>query len=256
MKLAGIYEWVLFDQGGTLFEPLPGHYSEFNQRLALRELGHVSLARHSQVGAVFRQARRDADRAFLARTSYTHRQLVTEHLLRGLVALEVCDARLIAAHAESGELPPPVDAVAAQYFARQRDAVVTQLRLKSGCHAMLEVLGREAKLAIVSNNAEAYLQPLVRRYRLDHWLHESLSSDALGACKPDPEIFVRAFSQLGIAPGQASKVLYVGDSVAFDVVGAKSAGLDVALVAPPDAESGGATYRVASLAELGRLFAR
>ena len=254
------YDWVLFDQGGTLFDPLPNHYSERNQRLAALELGYLQDAQRPELALLFRKARAEADLAFLDRPAYTHQQLVTEHLLRGLVMLGVCDGAQLSGYQRAGELPADIEAVANRYFYRQREAVVDNLRLKAGCHAMLAVLSRIARLAIVSNNADSYLHPLVARYRLDAYMQGTLSSDALGACKPNAEIFKRAFDRLGIKPDHRARVLYVGDSVQFDVAGAQSAGVDVVLVTDSYTAIGDVAseprpnYQITSLIELADLF--
>jgi putative hydrolase of the HAD superfamily len=49
-----------------------------------------------------------------------------------------------------------------------------------------------------------------------------IDSEVVGVEKPDPKIFSFALDVLGIA---ADRCLYVGDTVAFDVVGARAAGL-------------------------------
>ena len=253
------YRWVLFDQGGTLFEPLPRFYSERNQRLAVRELGHFSASQQPALADLFQQARRASDAAFLKRGAYRHQQLVTEHLLRGLIALQLCRDSDLERYQSSGYLTTELDQIAQRYFDRQCRAVLDQLRLKPDCHPVLRALADRARLAIVSNNATEYLQPLVARYRLDQFMEQSMCSDELGACKPDAEIFNRALRQLGIAERERSQILYVGDSVEFDVVGAKSAGLDVALVSSTNRaiandESVGRhyqpTYHLATLSEL------
>ena len=258
-SLAGRYDWVLLDQGGTLFEPLPASASERNQRLAVAELGAEHIARSADLRTVFWQARQEADANFRRRSSYTHQQLVTEHLVRGLVGLGLCDAQLSQFSGRTQSLPAPIATVAQRYFARQRDTVVSELRLKPGCHNMLTTVAKQARLAIASDNSEDYLQPLVKRYALSRFMQAVLSSDALGVCKPDPRFFSEVFVRLGITKGAASRVLYVGDSTEFDVACATAAGLDVVLVDSKKLDGShhpehSPTYQVASLVELERLF--
>jgi putative hydrolase of the HAD superfamily len=50
-----------------------------------------------------------------------------------------------------------------------------------------------------------------------------LDSAAVGVAKPDPAIFTMALDALGVPPSRA--VLYVGDSLRYDVAGALAAGL-------------------------------
>jgi len=51
----------------------------------------------------------------------------------------------------------------------------------------------------------------------------SLRSRRNWVYKPDPSLFLYALNCVDIAPGKA---LYIGDSVAYDVVGAKTAGME------------------------------
>jgi FMN phosphatase YigB (HAD superfamily) len=54
-----------------------------------------------------------------------------------------------------------------------------------------------------------------------------VDSKLAGVEKPDPRIFRAALDRLGIEPAAA---LYVGDVYEVDVVGARAAGLDAALI--------------------------
>ncbi|MDR0670589.1 MAG: HAD family hydrolase [Treponema sp.] len=56
-----------------------------------------------------------------------------------------------------------------------------------------------------------------------------LCSEVLGALKPDPLPFMELIRGLGLEPG---RILYVGNSVSYDIRGAKAAGLRAALVSP------------------------
>jgi 2-haloacid dehalogenase/putative hydrolase of the HAD superfamily len=79
----------------------------------------------------------------------------------------------------------------------------------------------------------------------------TVSSEDVGAYKPDPAMFRRGLDALGLA---ASEVLHIGDSLAADVAGARAAGIRVAWVnrkarpIPPDL---GAAFVVRDLIELG-----
>lgn len=79
--------------------------------------------------------------------------------------------------------------------------------------------GETARAILARDGAAAFFDPIV-------------ISDEYGWRKPHPDIFTDTVAALGIAPEDA---LYVGDSVADDVIGAKGAGLDVAWVNAADA---------------------
>ena len=250
----GGYEWILFDLGGTLFDDLPSHFSEHNQRQTLRELG-VACADSTAVQPAYALARRRLDALLLGRRSYLHSELVGRHFLGGMDELGLlsteCAAQLAAVDDELQRevLGPVLCAAVDRYYERQAAAVVNNVRLKPECHAVLARLGKHARLAVVSNNACAYLQPLVRRYQLQQFFSAALSSDELGVCKPHRDIFTAAFARLGIA---TRRVLYVGDSYSHDVLGARAVPLDVALLdSSPDYQSlRDATLVVPTLAQL------
>ena len=56
-----------------------------------------------------------------------------------------------------------------------------------------------------------------------------VDSTVVGVAKPDPEIFAIALRELGVAP---ERTLHVGDSVHFDVEGARAAGINAVHLDP------------------------
>ncbi len=74
-----------------------------------------------------------------------------------------------------------------------------------------------------------------------------IDSGAVGVMKPDPRIFEIALEALGVA---ADAAWYIGDMPAFDVVGARRAGLRPFLMDPLGLHVDADFDRVASLAEL------
>jgi putative hydrolase of the HAD superfamily len=57
-----------------------------------------------------------------------------------------------------------------------------------------------------------------------------LCSERVGALKPDPAAFRALSAELAVP---ANRLLYVGNSVRYDIIGAKSAGMKAALVVSP-----------------------
>jgi len=91
----------------------------------------------------------------------------------------------------------------------------------------LEALRRnELKLAIISNWDER-LRPLLAQLQLTSYFDEIVISVEAGFAKPSPVIFQRAASALRMP---ARSILHVGDSLAEDVIGAQSAGLQGLLI--------------------------
>jgi putative hydrolase of the HAD superfamily len=74
-----------------------------------------------------------------------------------------------------------------------------------------------------------------------------IDSHVVGVEKPDPAIFGFALRAMDLDP---ARCLYVGDSVRFDVAGARAAGLEPVLVTPEPAARGGEFSRVRGVAEL------
>ena len=84
------------------------------------------------------------------------------------------------------------------------------------------------RLAVISNFDHA---PTARRLLEDtgivgHFEQVVISAEE-GLRKPHPEIFARTLARMGLAPQEA---LFIGDSLAIDVTGAKGVGMDVAWV--------------------------
>lgn len=81
-----------------------------------------------------------------------------------------------------------------------------------------------------------------------------VDSAVVGAAKPDPEIFRIALDALGVPAGE--KVLHVGDSLRYDVAGARAAGLQPVHMDPhglcPDPGGHPHVRSLAALAELAR----
>jgi HAD superfamily hydrolase (TIGR01549 family) len=87
------------------------------------------------------------------------------------------------------------------------------------------------------------------------------TSDDWGASKPDPEFFRRVAE---VVPAEPAEILYVGDRLDNDVLPARAAGMQTALIRrgpwgwiqQKDPAAGQATFRIDSLAELPELIAK
>lgn len=84
-----------------------------------------------------------------------------------------------------------------------------------------ELRRRGLKLAVVSN-WEPSLGRFLKEFEVDGYFDTVLSSFAVGVHKPDPFIFRRALSSLGVT---ADQVIHVGPSLEEDVAGALGAGI-------------------------------
>lgn len=90
--------------------------------------------------------------------------------------------------------------------------------------ARLRALG--IRVAIVSNS-EGRLPELFERLGLGEAFETVVDSHFEGVRKPDPELFRRALSRLGVA---AERSVYLGDIPEVDVDGARAAGMEAVLV--------------------------
>lgn len=98
----------------------------------------------------------------------------------------------------------------------------------------LERLDREGIRKAVVSNWDSRLPRLMESLGLAQRFEFILTSAEAGFAKPHPAIFAAALSRMGLTPAD---VVYVGDSEADDVRGARSAGIRPMLVARNKAPS-------------------
>ena len=94
--------------------------------------------------------------------------------------------------------------------------------------AVAELRARGVPVVVVSNS-EGQLQELFDKLGLHDTFDFVIDSHHVGVEKPDPRIFQLALERYGVA---AKDALHLGDTYATDVVGARAAGLQVALIDP------------------------
>lgn len=122
--------------------------------------------------------------------------------------------------------------------------------------ALRELAAAGVALAIVSN-AEGTMEEMLAEHRICSVsggeaarVAVVVDSALVGVAKPDPEIFAFALDPLGIP---AERCLYVGDTVHFDVNGARAAGLHPLHLDPYGLCPGGADHgHITGLDELVR----
>jgi FMN phosphatase YigB (HAD superfamily) len=93
---------------------------------------------------------------------------------------------------------------------------------------LLAALGRHHRLGIVANfygNLEAVCEDAGIRDRFD----VLIDSEVVGCSKPDPRIFRAALAALAVEPAEA---VFVGDSLARDMSGARAVGMEHVWLAP------------------------
>jgi len=219
---------VLFDLGGTLDGPGRPWVDRFVT--SYREAG-VAVA-----AARLREACHAGTRAAYAEPSiagYDLRATVAVHVRAQLAHLGLAD-------------PDGARRIVDLFVAGTRAAL-------DESRAVLERLARRYALGVVSNyygNADRVLTDA----GMGDLLTVVVDSSVCGLSKPDPAIFALAVARLGV---QAQRALFVGDSLAQDIVPARTAGLRTALVIGPGAppETSPADACVRDLADVERLLA-
>jgi putative hydrolase of the HAD superfamily len=99
--------------------------------------------------------------------------------------------------------------------------------VRPGTMEALERLKSEGfKLAIVSN-AEGQIEGDARRFGLHPFFDVIIDSHVVGVAKPDPRIFEIALERLGVAADEAR---FAGDIYSIDILGARAAGIEAALI--------------------------
>ena len=113
----------------------------------------------------------------------------------------------------------------ARFLEAEHEAWEPARMLASTTHALLESLrGRGLRLGLVSNAVDPpwLLHRDLERYGVAERIDAAVFSSEVGWRKPHPAIFERALSDLGVEPAAA---LFVGDSLANDVGGARAVGM-------------------------------
>ncbi|MFQ5839082.1 MAG: haloacid dehalogenase type II [Thermoplasmata archaeon] len=122
---------------------------------------------------------------------------------------------------------------ALQYTLRQLDARMEPSQLEALTEAWkelplypdvlpaMEILKDRFTLVVLSNGERSLLDALIRRVGLDGHFSHILSAEEVGTYKPSPRVYQLAAVKLGLAMQDVGLV----SSNAFDVMGAKAAGL-------------------------------
>lgn len=196
---------VFFDLGGTLFSYRGSRGGGRMVDEVARRLG-IDRERE-ELREAWRSAQDRTAREYAQRPYFLHRDLFRDGLR---------------AFAESMGARPSEDLLA-WFETTQRNATVENLPIREDCLPTLRMLkGHGLYLSIASNIDDDFLDPLVARHQLDSVLDHWTSSEAARACKPNPDFFRYVLERSGLA---ADEVLFVGDSLHHDIVGANEVGM-------------------------------
>ncbi len=204
-------EAVLFDFGGTLYDYRTLAAAEQESLVELAEWAGVK-ADSAAIAQAYRQAMKRVFRDYLPRKFYLHRDLYRDALLEML--------KIFGATATNDILERH------RRNLWQRHA--RDFALREGVRETLGALRqRGLRLGLVSNIDEDQLSHLLQIAGVAPCFDCILSSEAARSCKPDREIFDEALRRCAAASRNA---LFVGDTIAQDIAGAKGAGLLSALL--------------------------
>jgi HAD superfamily hydrolase (TIGR01509 family) len=98
-----------------------------------------------------------------------------------------------------------------------------------GLPSALALLRAGGVRVVVVSNSEGTLAGVLRSVGLGDAFDHVIDSGLVGVEKPDPAIFRFALDAFALAP---ERVLHLGDTYSTDVVGARAAGMRVALIDP------------------------
>jgi putative hydrolase of the HAD superfamily len=194
---------ILWDLDDTLFD----HAGTC--RRALRVV-------RAEFPALGRRSLSDLHAEYLALVDRLHRRV-----LRGAISSSEARSRRFAALLESvdaGSSPADASRAAELY----RETYEREMRAVPGAAALLRHFAERATQGVVSNNPPEEQAQKLRTLGLDRYLRFVVTSQEVGAPKPSPKIFRAA---LVLARSSAGRAVMVGDSWAYDVLGARAAGI-------------------------------
>jgi putative hydrolase of the HAD superfamily len=209
---------VFFDFGGTLFSyaEVRPYFDRMLQELARR---HAITAPIEEIRRIYRRTVAKKMAEFLPRPFYLHRDLFEEAQVDLLTALG-------ADPDESGE--PGL-------YQGQSEAGYAAVQPRDGVGETLAALRqRGLHLGIVSNIDDDQFHPLWERIGLGPYFDAVTTSEEARSCKPHPGIYRHALGKAGdVAP---EEVVFVGDSLDYDVVGANALGMTTVLINDPPSQ--------------------
>lgn len=225
---AGRWSGIFFDVGGTLLYPDPVVIGASIQDLLGQRLPEDRLFAAIQFGSVA------IDQA-ISRGQSIERWW---HLFFGSVLHHL--------GFDGAAAPPRLDAMVRVLRAcHQRRNLWSHLL--PGTHEVLETLRQKGFQLGVISNSDGKVRGQLEEARLAPYFSFILDSHVVGCEKPDPAIFRLALQESGLP---ASEVLYVGDIVAIDAVGATGVGMSALILDPLGLRTGAGVSTIAGLADL------
>ena len=134
--------------------------------------------------------------------------------------------------------------------------LVANGELYTGARDVLEQLGKQASLALLTNGLSEAQRGRVERLDIDRHFDAIVISAEVGTAKPGTDIFDIVFEQLNFP--QKESTLMVGDSLTSDIQGGTNYGIDTCWYNPKIKKPGSSdqiTHEIRQLDELLRFLA-
>ncbi len=126
-----------------------------------------------------------------------------------------------------------------------------KVELVPGVKEILEFLSGKYRLAVISNAISEVPRHAIRKFDLEKYFDFVTISRDIGIRKPNPEIFRFTLHNLGV---ESHEAIHVGDSLEYDVQGAKNAGMKTIWITDGEEEIAvQPDYTIFSLSELTSL---
>ncbi len=224
------YRGIFFDLGSTLVTAYPSVAEQITQTLA--DLGHPLP--HREVAGALAEVTPQFDDPGNSGWTLTHERSYafwTQYYDSVLAAVGILPA-------ERGSIVLNIYARLSkpQGYALYSDVIPVLERLAGAGYA----------LGLISN-WEAWGAELVKHLGISRYFPTQMLSGCVGIEKPNIEIFELALNHAGFSPEQ---VLYVGDSVPFDIEPATAIGMNAVLIDRHAARSEQDASTIRSLSEL------
>lgn len=194
---------VLFDLDDTLFDHM--HSSRQGLVAAIKDHSNLQQAKFLEV-----------ERLYTRLLDEYHIQV-----LQGKISLEQARFRRMQELFEYYEVlaeEQQIEQAIAQYVASYRLA----RQPVAGSLQLLQALHGRVHIAIVTNNITAEQKEKLQECGLEPFVDTLVTSEDVGAIKPDPAIFESALQRIGCS---AQEAVMLGDAWSADIIGAQRAGI-------------------------------
>jgi putative hydrolase of the HAD superfamily len=102
------------------------------------------------------------------------------------------------------------------------EAVVDSTVIPQENIKIIEKLKEKYKVGLLTNNVREWLEPSLKRYKIENLFDAIITSSEVGAKKPDAKIYYAALKSLSVKP---EETIFVSDELSEDLIAAKGCGI-------------------------------